>query len=109
MIAIVIVEHCYCSALLLYGIVIVRALLLQGIVIVGHCYCMVIVIVCHCKSLLLLLSFIVIVIVTLQYCVHCLQYCSVPDSQMLRVARFKAVRQTGQPPARPSHAVWRWS
>jgi len=42
----------------------------------------VIVIVCHCKSLLLLLSFIVIVIVTLQYCVHCLQYCSVPDSQM---------------------------
>ena len=63
MIAIVIVGHCYCSALLLYGIVIVRALLLQGIVIVGHCYCMSLLLYvivshcyCYCLSLLLLLS-----------------------------------------------------
>ncbi len=46
---------------------------------------------CYCESLLLLFHchcyhfyccFIVIVIVMIQYCVHCTQYCSLPDSQV---------------------------
>jgi hypothetical protein len=52
-----------------------------------HCYC----------------RFIVIVIVILQYYVHCTQYCSVPDSQMDKAKEIEYRPFVDKAAPRPSH------